>query len=162
MITNFMSPIGFKIVVERMPNIEFFTQRVNIPSLSMGAAEQLSPLHRIYQIPDRIEYAELDLSFVVDESMNNYYEILAWMEGMGTPEKSSQFSSLQKSDAGLVSDISIVIENSHKNGNVRFNFTDCFPIALSGINLDVTGTDIIYPECTATIRYTNMTFEKIS
>jgi hypothetical protein len=162
MITNYLSPISFKVVVDRMPNVEFFTQRVSIPGLSMGAPEQLSPLHRIYKTPDRIEYAELDLSFIVDENMDNYNEILSWMEGMGTPERSDQFANLEDGKYGLVSDVSILIENSNRRQNIKFTFTECFPIALSGVNLDVTGSDVIYPEVSATMRYTNMRFEKIS
>lgn len=161
MITNYLSPVSFKIIIDRLPNVEFFTQRVNLPSLSMSAPQQASPLHNIYKTPDRIEYAELDLSFIVDENMENYNEILSWMEGMGTPQSSDQRLNLEKSKYGAVSDISILIENSSRNSNIKFNFTECFPIALSGIALDVTGTDVIYPEVNVTMRYTNMTFEKI-
>lgn len=162
MITNYLSPISFKIVIDRLPNVEFFTQRVQIPGLSMGAPQQLSPLHNIYRTPDRIEYAELDLSFLVDENMNNYNEILSWMEGMGSPENTDQRLNLEKSKYGEVSDVSIVIENSNRRPNIKFTFTDAFPLALSGISLDVTGTDVIYPEASVTMRYTNMRFEKIS
>lgn len=162
MITNYLSPVSFKIIVDRMPNVEFFTQRASIPGLSMGAPEQLSPLHRIYKTPDRIEYAELDLSFIVDENMDNYREILSWMEGMGTPESSDQRAALQSSKHGVVSDISIIIENSARKPNLKFTFTECFPIALSGVQLDVTGSDVVYPEVSVTMRYTNMRFEKIS
>lgn len=162
MITNYLSPVSFKVVVDRMPNVEFFTQRASIPGLSMGAPEQLSPLHRIYKTPDRIEYAELDLSFIVDENMDNYGEILSWMEGMGTPQSSDQRAALEASKYGPMSDVSILIENSSRKPNLRFTFTECFPIALSGIQLDVTGTDVVYPEVSVTMRYTNMRFEKIS
>jgi len=162
MITNYLSPISFKVIVDRMPNVEFFTQRASIPSLSMSAPEQLSPLHRIYKVPDRIEYSELDLSFIVDENMENYGEILSWMEGMGTPERSNQYENLEKSKNGLVSDVSVLIENSARRPNIRFTFTECFPIALGGLQLDVTGSDVIYPEVSVTMRYTNMRFEKIS
>ena len=97
MITNYLSPVSFKIIIDRLPNVEFFTQRVNLPQLSMAAPSQVSPIHAIYQTPDRIEYSELDLSFIVDEHMSNYEEILRWMEGMGTPETSNQRLNLDKS-----------------------------------------------------------------
>jgi|TARA_B110000977_G_C11017173_1_gene469899 hypothetical protein len=162
MITNYLSPIGFKVVVERLPNVEFFTQRINIPGLSMSAPAQVSPIHAIYQTPDRIEYADLDLTFIADENMANYEEILRWMEGMGTPEDTKQRFDLERSKFGSKSDISILIENSARNSNIRFNFTECFPTAMAGVALDVTATDIQYPEINVTFRYTNMTFEKIS
>jgi hypothetical protein len=144
-----------------MPNVEFFTQRVQIPGLSTGAPQQLSPLHNIYKTPDRIEYAELDLSFIVDENMSNYKEILDWLEGMGTPESSDQRLNLENSKYGSVSDISIIIENSSRNSHIKFTFTECFPIALGAVQLDVTGSDIVYPECNVVMRYTNMRFENL-
>lgn len=162
MITNYLSPVSFLVVIERLPNTEFFTQRVTIPSLSMASPTQSSPMLNIYRVPDRIEYGELDLSFIVDESMNNYNEILSWMEGLGAPESSNQRLNLQKSKYGSQSDISIVIQNSNRNPNLKFTFTEAFPVNLSGVELDVTGSDIIYPTCNVTFRYTNMKFEKIS
>lgn len=162
MITNYLSPISFKVIIERLPNVEFFTQRVNIPGLSMSAPEQLSPIHKIYQTGDRIEYADLDLSFIVDENMENYREILEWMEGLGNPQNSKQRSDLIASKEGMRSDISIVIENSSRNGNIAYTFTEAFPTSLTGIPLDVTNTDVIPPEVSVTFRYTNMSFKKIS
>lgn len=161
MITNYLSPVSFKIAIKRLPNIEFFTQRVQIPSLSMTSPVLPSPLLNIYQTPDRIEYSELDVSFIVNEDMSNYEEILKWLEGMGAPQSSNQRLNLENSIYGLKSDISIIIENSSRNPNIEFTFTECFPTTLSGISLDVTATDISYPECTVTFRYTNMSFKKI-
>lgn len=162
MITNFLSPVSFLVSIERMPNTEFNTQRVNLPSLAMVAPEQQSPIHRIYRTPDRLEYSELDLSFIVDENMTNYREVLSWMEGLGTPESTDQRKALDQSKFGEVSDITIIIQNSARNPNLKLSFTDCMPIALSGVQLDVTGTDVIYPECTVTFRYTNMRLETFS
>jgi hypothetical protein len=162
MITNYLSPVSFLVVVERLPNTEFFTQRVTVPSISMTAPIQVNPIHNIYRTPDRAEYADLDLSFIVDEDMNNYTEILRWMEGMGSPESTDQRKNLISSKYGLTSDISIVIQSSSRNPNKKFTYTECFPTNLGSINLDVTSTDIIYPECTVTFRYTNMRLENIS
>ena len=161
MITNYLSPVSFKLVIDRLPNTEFFTQRVNLPQLSMASPQQASPIHNLYQTPDRIEYSDLDLSFIVDENMANYNEILQWMEGMGTPQSTNQRADLDASRHGARSDISIIIENSARNSNIKFTFTECFPTALSGIALDITSSDVNYPECNVTFRYNNMTFEKI-
>lgn len=161
MITNYLSPVSFKIVIERLPKVEFFTQKVQIPSLSMTSPVLPSPLLNIYQTPDRIEYSELDISFIVNEDMSNYEEILRWLEGMGAPQSSKQRLNLENSRYGFKSDITIIIENSSRNPNIEFTFTECFPTTLSGIPLDVTATDISYPECNVTFRYTNMNFKKI-
>lgn len=162
MITNYLSPVSFKVAIDRLPNVEFFTQRVSIPSVSSSQVLTPSPIHNLYNTPDRIEFAELDLSFIIDESMDNYNEIFRWMQGIGSPESTDQYKNLKNSKDDTRSDISIIVENSSRNANLRFFFTDCFPIALSPVQLDVTGTDIIYPECNVTFRYNIMDFEKIS
>ena len=162
MITNYLSPVSFKVIVDRLPNVEFFTQKFTSPSISMSPVEQLSPLHRMYQTGDRLEYSEFDLSFVVDENMNNYREILSWMEGIGSPESTEQYKKINEGQYGTVSDIVVVVENSARNNNLKFTFTDCFPISISGVNLDVTSTDVFYPEATVSVRYTSMKVENYS
>jgi hypothetical protein len=162
MITNYLSPVSFVAVIERLPNVEFFTQRFTIPSVSATPPVQVSPIHNIYKTPDRLEYSDLDLSFIIDEHMNNYQEILRWMEGIGTPESTDQFDTLQRGKFGITSDITVIVKNSARNPEKKFTFTECFPTSLSPVQLDVTGSDVIYPECVVTFRYTNMKMENIS
>ena len=162
MITNYLSPISFVVSVERLPNVEFFTQKATIPSLSMTPTSQPTPLKTLYNTPDRLEYAELDLSFIIDESMDNYFEILSWMEGMGNPESTNQFKALKESKYGVSSDITLLIQNSNRNPNIKFTFKASFPINLSSVILDVTQQDVFYPEATATFRHNGFIFEKFS
>ena len=161
MITNFLSPVGFKINVKRLPNVEFFTQRAIIPSVSAGLVETGTPLSNYYSTGDRLLYSELDLSFIVDENMDNYHECLQWMESMTSTEDLGQFSKLYNSDDGVTSDVSVTILNSHKNPNIKFNFLNCFPTSLTGVSLDVTAGDVQPPEATMTFRYDRFKFEKL-
>lgn len=160
MITNYLSPVGFVVSISRLPNVEFFTQRATIPSVSLVPTIQSTPIHTLYATGDRLEYAEFDLSFLIDESMNNYNEILSWMEGIGSPEKLEQYKNLEDGKDGVTSDVTFIISNSNKNPNIRFTFTNCFPIGLSPVSLDVTQPDISYPEATVSFRYDRFTFEK--
>ena len=122
MITNYLSPSSFIISIERLPNVEFFTQKVNIPDVS-GSPQQLNtPLGLIYDSPSQLQYSDLDVTFIVDEDMKNYLEILNWLEGMGSPNSTDQYKKLKASDEGVQSDITIVINNNHKNPNIKFNF----------------------------------------
>lgn len=162
MITNYLSPVSFVVSVERLPNVEFFTQKATIPGLSMTPTTQPTPLKTLYNIPDRLEYQELDLSFIIDEGMNNYNEILTWMEGLGTPDSLDQYKNLKESKHSDRSDITIIIQNSSRNPNIRFTFKECFPINLGSVNLDVTSQDVFYPECNVTFRHNGFKFEKFS
>lgn len=153
MITNYLSPTSFTVVIDRMPNVEFFAQRCMIPALTMNPVQSTSPIQNYYLTPDRVTYSDFDLGFIVDENMRNYLEIHDWMVGIGAPENTDQYKTINKSEDGTTSDISIVINNSNKNPNKKITFTNCFPISMSSVSLSVTNPDIVYPEVTATFRY---------
>lgn len=161
MITNYLSPTSFTVTIDRIPNVEFFTQKVNIPDVNGAPVETQTPLGRIFDTPDTLNYGDLDLSFIVDEDMKNYLEIFRWLEGMGSPDNQSQYQNLKDQD-GLNSDITVLVNNSHKNPNVVFRFKDCFPTSISSIALDITSSDTVYTEATATFRYTNFTVDYFS
>jgi len=162
MITNYLSPIEFVVSVARLPNVEFFTQKAVIPGISMNPTQQPTPFKTLYTTPDRLEYQELDLSFIIDENMDNYKEIFSWMEGMGKPDEFDQFRNLKESQYGLASDITLIIKNSSRNPNLIFVFKECFPINLGSVSLDVTATDVFHPECTVTFRHNGFTVNNIS
>ena len=84
------------------------------------------------------------------------------MESLGKSETSDQFARLQKSDDGITSDVTIIVENSNKNPNMLFTFTDCFPTILSPLSLDITQQDIVYPEATVTMRHNGFKLTQVS
>lgn len=162
MITNYLSPIGFTVSVSRLPHVEFFTQKAQIPGVTLEAPQLANPMGNLFVAGDRLAYQDLDLSFLVDENMDNYIEAYNWMEALSSPEKFGDYKPLQDSVEGLNSDISIMILNSNKNLNVEFTFLNCTPVALSAISLDVSGTDIFYPEVNMSFRYDRYTFKKFA
>ncbi len=110
---------------------------------------------------DKLQYGDLELSFIVDENMNNYKEILNWMEGLGSPETTNQRASLSASKDGVQSDIVLTVTNSHKNPNLRFTFKNCFPTNLGQIDLDINVQDVAYATCSVTMRYDTMQMEQL-
>lgn len=161
MINNYLSPTSFVISVARLPNVEFFTQKLLIPGVSGSPVETNTPLRSLYNVQDKMRYADLDLTFILDENMSNYLEIFRWMEGLGSPENLAQYKTLQNSVDGLKSDITIIINNSHKNPNMKFTFLNCFPVGLTPVSLDITAQDLTYIEVTATFRYDAFKVEKL-
>lgn len=162
MITNYFSPLEFVVTVKRLPNVQFFTQRATIPSVTNQPIEKPTPFKTIFETGDRINYSELNLSFIVDERMNNYIEVFNWMKGLTFPENFDQFKRLAESEEGLRSDISVVVMNSNKNPSISIDYYDCFPISLSEVLLDTTQSDIIYPEATVTFQYNYFSISQIS
>jgi|TARA_B100001093_G_C26742503_1_gene977323 hypothetical protein len=162
-INNYLSPASFTISIDRMPNVEFFTQSISLPGVSGSPVEFATPLRTMYQPQDQLNYDDITLSFIVDEQMNNYKEILNWMEGLGSPETSKQYADYKKNNAqiGITSDLSVIITNSHKNPNIKFTFKEAFPVSLGGIELNVNTQDIAYATCDVTLRYESFIFETI-
>lgn len=153
MINNYFSPLEFKIIIKRLPNVTFFTQRTMIPSISTTPIEQPTRFNPVFQTPDRVSFSSLDLTFIVDEAMNNYMEIFNWMIASTTATGTDKFRQLSSSAEGLFSDISVVILNSKKNPSIEVNYTNCFPISLGDVQLNTTESDVTYPEVTATFQY---------
>lgn len=47
---NFLSPLGFKFVLARAPNLNFFVTDVNLPSITLGFIETPTPF-KILEFP---------------------------------------------------------------------------------------------------------------
>lgn len=161
MITNFLSPLEFVVSVKRLPNVQFFTQSLTIPSFTIQPIEQPSPFKPIPVPGDRATYGDLPMSFIVDESMSNYIEVYNWMKGLSFPNDFNQYKSLDNSEYGLLTDISVVVMNSHKNPNIEIQFKDCFPVNLSDVVLDTTQSDLIYPQATVTFTFKDFTITQL-
>ena len=150
---NYLSPVEFQLTIKRLPNVEFYVQRAAIPSLSTNPITKQTPLNRFYEQGDKLEYGEFNISFTIDEKMNNYLEVYNWLLGYSAPQTTNQFKNLNESEYGLKSDISLLIVNSSKNPNIEVNFYNAFPVNLSELPLDTTATDVVYPEATVSIVY---------
>jgi hypothetical protein len=162
MITNFLSPLEFRVAIKRLPAVEFFVQRTSIPSISVNPTEVPSPFNRTFQTPDKLQYSNLDLTFIIDENMENYLEIFNWINAIAFPRNFNEYKQIADSEEGVQSDITIQILNSHKNLNLEAKFINCFPISISDVVLDTTQPDVTYPEATATFQYDSFSIQKIS
>jgi hypothetical protein len=160
MITNYLSPLEFQVSIKRLPNVEFFVQKAQIPSLTATGVENPTPFNRTFQVPDKLTYGDFSLSFIIDEAMNNYLEIYSWLTAITGPQSYSQFKNINDSEFGLISDITLLVMNSHKNPNMLIEFKNCFPTTLSSIDLDTTSQDVTYPEATVDFQYDYFTISK--
>ncbi len=160
MITNYLSPLEFQVTVKRLPEVEFFTQSLEIPSLTTAGIVVDNPFNYSHITPNKVTYSSLNLSFIVDESMKNYKSVFDWITGVSFPQNFNQFKTIENSEEGLTSDVSIIIMNSNKNPNIIIHFKDCFPVSLSPVRLDTTSSQLIYPIATASFTYTYFTIEE--
>ena len=165
---NYMSPLGFKLIITKTPKVDFLCQSANIPSISMGTAIQPSYLKDIPVPGDKVLYDDLTVRFLVDEKMENYLAIHKWITGLGYPESLGQYSQLKKDDNRTdrrvsdaadpryfeFSDATLQVLNSNYKPSVLINFRDAFPISLSTLDFDVTTRDYNYFTAEVTFKYT--------
>ena len=165
---NYMSPLGFKLILTKTPKVDFLCQSANIPQISMGTAIQPTYLKDIPVPGDKVLYDDLTVRFLVDEKMENYLAIYKWITGLGFPESIGQFSQLKKDDLRTdasvsddadpryfeFSDATLQILNSNYKPSVLVNFKDAFPIALSTLEFDVSNRDYSYFTAEVTFKYT--------
>ena len=165
---NYMSPLGFKLVLTKTPKVDFLCQSANIPSISMGTAIQPSYLKDIPVPGDKVLYEDLNVRFLVDEKMENYLAIHKWITGLGYPESIGQYRQLKTDDKRTdrrvndsadplyfqYSDATLQVLNSNYKPSVLINFKDAFPVSLSTLDFDVTTRDYNYFTAEVTFKYT--------
>ena len=165
---NYMSPLGFKLVLTKTPKVDFLCQSANIPSISMGTAIQPTYLKDIPVPGDKVLYDDLNVRFLVDEKMENYLAIHKWITGLGYPESIGQYRQLKTDDKRTdrrvndsadplyfqYSDATLQVLNSNYKPSVLINFKDAFPISLSTLDFDVTTRDYNYFTAEVTFKYT--------
>ena len=165
---NYMSPLGFKLIITKTPKVDFLCQSANIPSISMGTAIQPSYLKDIPVPGDKVLYDDLNVRFLVDEKMENYLAIHKWITGLGYPESLGQYNQLKKDDNRTdrrvndsadplyfqYSDATLQVLNSNYKPSVLINFKDAFPVSLSTLDFDVTTRDYNYFTAEVTFKYT--------
>jgi len=157
---SMMSPLGFRLVLKRAPNLVYFTQTATIPSITLTEAVQPTPFTMIPLPGDKIMYEPLTLSFRVDEDMGNYLEIHNWIVGLGRPDNFEGYKTLSE-DEDIFSDGSLIILTSNNNASLAITFEDMFPTNLSPLTFDVQQQDVEYLEAQVTFRYRRFTIDRI-
>ena len=159
---NFLSPTGFRFSIKRCPATTFFCNKANIPELNLGIAVQPSYLKDIDRPGEKIEFGDLNITFLVDEDLVNYMEIQKWIRGLGFPENLDQFAQLEKEAIlgpqgkfeNIYSDGVLQILSSNQVAKYQVVFQDLFPYSLSTLSFDATDTNIEYFTADVSFKYT--------
>jgi hypothetical protein len=169
---NFLSPTGFKFVLNRSPKVAFFCNQANIPDLFLGVASQPNYLRDIPTPGDKIEFGDLSLRFLVDENLENFMEIQNWIRGLGYPESVQEFRDLEaegltqgryvQDKQNIYSDGTLQVLNSNLVANFNVNFKDLFPYSLTTLTFDATDTDIQYFTADVSFKYTSYNITTLS
>jgi hypothetical protein len=167
-----LSQLGFRFVIRKLPNVNYYCQEVTIPEIGITHSTQGTPFASIKRPGDKVTFGDLTIQFKVDEDLANYKEIFNWLVGLGHPESFDQTRALSKAAiptpfktgaaSSFVSDASVIILSAMKNSTHQFTFRDLFPIGLSISKFDSRDNNVNYVTATATFAYQQFTIEEIS
>ena len=183
---DYASPVQFRFKIAKLPQVEFFIQTVNLPGISITEATVPTPLYD-YPVPgDEISFRSLDISFLVDENLNNYKELHDWISGLGFGKSHQDFADLQAtsedmfpgsskgslvagveipaplSEGGIYSDATLTILNSKNIAKTEVRFQNIFPTTIGSLSYDVQASDIDYLKAAASFSYMNYDIVQIS
>lgn len=154
---NFLSPLGFRFKLARAPNLNFFVTNATLPNISLGSITIPTPFKFIDIANNKLDYGDFQITFMLDEGMESFYELYNWMIALGFPDNFDQYKGLKNAPKGsketLVSDATLTILTSDMVPNIEVQFEDLFPTSISDINFTVNDTDVNYITMTASFKY---------
>jgi hypothetical protein len=167
---NFLSGIKFKFQIRKLPNVVYFCQEANIPSVSISVAQTPTPLGiNLKHAGNKITYGELNITFMIDENMQNYIELYNWLKGLGHPRSLAEYAAMKDDDptgtsefGGLFSDCVLSVLDSDSNANLNIFFVNAFPISLQEVTLRSTSEDTDYKTCTVSFVYEDFSVRPVT
>ena len=173
---DYASPTQFKFIINQLPKVEFFTVAASIPAITLGESVLPTPFRQIPIQGDTITFDSFDISFIVDEYLENYLSLHNWITGIGFPETTEQFttfrdktsetpsnafparginrtSGMSTPDNPNYSDATLTILSNKNNPIVEVRFRDMYPVSLGALEYDQNATDVDYLRTAATFSY---------
>jgi len=118
---SLLNPTQFRLVFNKIPNVQFFCQSISIPELSLAPVTQSTNLLDLFHPGEKVRHQPLFAEVLLDKEMKTYEEIYTWMKNL---------SVLHNATEGF-SDCDVII------GARTFHFQDVWPINLAQINLNI-------------------------
>lgn len=160
---NLLQSSTFQMTFSRLPYIQFFLQDVNIPGISVRAANQDTPFVNAPLPGNKTVYEALNMTFAVDEGLWSYTSVQDWLKGIGIPESFQEYKnlSIQKrlqmaNKQPQYSDGILTIFTNKNNPILTISFTQMFPESLSGIQLSTKVDASTIITASASFRFTMM------
>lgn len=161
---NFLSPVGFKLQIERMAEVDFFCKSTSIPEVS-ASFPRVSSFNVDFPVtPDKMNFSELSVEFLIDEDLKNYSVIQNWLRGMTKPEYYGQTGEFSKqgnyTEKSLTwlneyTTLNLFILTSNFNNNIQVQFYNAFPISINTLEFNVDTKDIEYLVGRASFQYSH-------
>lgn len=163
---NGLSPNAWQFNIAKLPQLTFYCQEVPIPQVSCGVPEQATKFTNIPWHGDKLEFAPLEINYLVDEEMKNYVAIFNWLIALSPDQTETQYqnfnvdanSEFTFTDDNFKSDATLMILDSANNAVRNIRFVDAFPTSIQGLTFATTNNDVQYLVANVSFRYTYFEF----
>ena len=180
---DYASPTQFKFQITKLPKVEYFCTSVNLPAVSISEVKQPTPFVDVPLPGTTLSYETLNMTFMVDENLENLQEIHGWIRGLGFPESYTEYAGglnagadRAPSSRGSVStepgkvkfgapsqqayfsDATLIVLTSKNNPIKEIRFRDVYPVNIGELQYDQQATDVQYLTATVTFNYRGYDF----
>lgn len=152
--TNPLQPTKFLLSFARIPTTQYFCQEVNIPGVTLGEVDRVTPFLDMYSPGTKLKYNFLEVEFMVDEAMQSWKDMYNWFTSIADPdgfENRDHPRELQSNKK--FSDATLTVLSALNNPLIRIEYTNCFPLTMSDIRFDTKLSADTIITCRATFRY---------
>ncbi len=157
---------NFRLLIEKVPTVEYYVQTVSIPGLSFN--ETVQPIGvgvDAYFHGDKVEFETLNVTFLVDEDLKNFQEMYNWITQIvpvadpsdyerltGGQKNTLGVSSMDGDETKTSSQITLVTNTNKNIPNRYFRFYDAFPISLGALEMQ-SGAETAPVTCDVQFRF---------
>lgn len=161
--TNFFNSNKYQLILSRLPDVELFCQRVTLPDVSLAYFELNGHLAGDDDMPScsEISYGDLNVTFIVDENLENYISVLKWIKTISPDDDLFNIypESLPDYEDIYTTTVTVLIKNNNQETIGEFNYGRCIPISLSGMELNVSEDLVITANLTFRINELSFDFK---
>lgn len=172
--TNFLQPTKYILSFDRIGDVQYFCQQVNIPGINLGQAPITFPGQDVFAPGNKITWNPLAINFLVNEDLSSWRSLYNWFKAIASPQGTSERNRLTElqnnykmfpakdNKSQNYSDATLTILSALNNPIMRIKFTNVFPITLNDLSLDTTLSADTIITADATFLYDYYEFEDLT
>jgi len=140
---NHLDNVKFKFQIHRIPNVNYWVQSLTLPAIQQEQSV-LPGMRRDIPIPgQKIEFENLIVNFMVDQNLDNYFEVYSWFQVIQTAGNINE----------MISDCSIHFLDGNNNVQRTVDVVGAYPLIMTELSLNSDDSDVVPVQCSITFTY---------
>ena len=161
--TNYLQNTGYQLVLPRFPHVQYYNTSFSLPDVQLSSAIVATPFVDLPVAGDKPIFGPLVFQFIVTDNLENYEEILKWINSIGFADSYDSFRNYTNKDSPKQSlgeqDAKVIFMSNKSNPTRVITFYDAIPVGLSSMTTFTSQVDgVVYVMATVTMRYSYFEF----